>query len=67
MSNKILNINEVAEILGKKPNTIRMKANSDEIPYFFKIGRDWRITESDFYKWIDEQKEKSGAKDEKEN
>ena len=56
---KILNIEEVSEILGKKPNTIRIKANSGEIPYFFKIGRDWRIKEDDLYKWIDELKEKA--------
>ena len=56
---KMLNIDSVADILGKKPNTIRIMISKGEIPYFFKVGRDWRIMESDFYTWLDELKERS--------
>jgi excisionase family DNA binding protein len=56
---KMLNIDDVAEILGKKANTIRLMIGKKEIPYFFKVGRDWRIMESDFYDWLNELKTRS--------
>jgi len=56
---KMLTVEDVSKLLNRKPNTVRMKAHSGEIPYFFKVGRDWRIMEDDFYRWINELKEMS--------
>ena len=56
---KLLNIEDVAEVLGKKANTIRIMIAKGEMPHFFKVGKDWRIMEADFYNWLNELKERS--------
>lgn len=54
---KLLDINDLAEWLGRSPNTIKSDLSRcpDTLPPGFKIGRDWRWRPVDVIAWIDLQ------------
>jgi len=49
---KQLNVNQVAEILGLHENTVRDYFQAARFPGAYKIGSDWRISESDLERWV---------------
>ncbi len=55
--NELLTVSQVAEYLKLKPKTIRYKIKNKEIHGFIKVGRQWRIEESDLKKYIESLKE----------
>ncbi len=59
---KLLTVEQAAERLNLKLNTVRIKIRNGELPYFFKLGRDWRVDEADLEKYIEELKEQSQKK-----
>ena len=52
----ILNINEVAEILGVAPNTIRKLIKNDSIPAV-KVGKRYKITKTKLLNYLGEYNE----------
>lgn len=52
MNNDIMTLEEVAEYLKLKPQTIYKWAQENEIPAL-KIGKEWRFRKSILDKWLD--------------
>lgn len=50
---EVLNVEEVAELLGFQPYTIREKAREGEIPGR-KIGKEWRFSRRQLLEWLEE-------------
>jgi excisionase family DNA binding protein len=46
----ILTVDEVSEVLGMHPLTVRRMARDGELPAF-KVGRQWRIKRELFLRW----------------
>jgi excisionase family DNA binding protein len=55
---KLMTIDDVAEYLQIKSYTVRYKVRNNEIPGFFKIGREWRIKSEDLESWFEAQKKR---------
>ena len=51
----LLTVKQVAEILQWNPFTVTKKAEKGELPGF-KLGREWRFSQADIIRWIDEKK-----------
>lgn len=51
---KIYTVEEVADLLTLKPETVRAMLRDSEINGF-KAGKAWRVTEDDLKKYIQEQ------------
>lgn len=52
-SKEVLNVEEVADLLGFQPYTIREKAREGEIPGR-KIGKEWRFSRRQLLEWLEE-------------
>lgn len=50
---EVLNVEEVAALLGFQPYTIREKAREGEIPGR-KIGKEWRFSRRMLLEWLEE-------------
>src|SRR5690625_3190069 len=59
-SDRILSVNEVAQLTGYTQNTIYGYCSRNEIPYYKKGGRSY-FFESEIYEWIKGGKIKSNA------
>jgi excisionase family DNA binding protein len=62
---ELLTIEEVAEILKLRPDTIRIKIRKGDFPIglFFKMtAGEWRIDEADLRKYIEDLKRKPAKK-----
>ncbi len=51
---KLLNIDELSELIGVKVSTIYQWTHQEYVP-FIKLGRFLRFRESDVMRWIDER------------
>ncbi|HLR71277.1 MAG TPA: helix-turn-helix domain-containing protein [Pseudogracilibacillus sp.] len=51
MRDKLLNVKDVANLLGMHEVTIRDKCRNGDIPAM-KIGRHWKIKEGDLNEWL---------------
>ena len=53
---RLLNIEQVAEILNKAKKTTYDYCETRKLDCAFKIGHEWRIKETDLWDWIERQK-----------
>ena len=58
---KLLEINQVAQILVKSPKTIYNYLETGLLDCGFKIGNEWRIEETDLWDWVKRQKVTNGV------
>ncbi len=56
MSNRILTLEQAAEVMQLKPETIRRYLKSGKLPGR-KVGKQWRIAEDDLINLVSEPKE----------
>ena len=53
MTKRLLNVEEVAAILAKKPRTVLEYCTAGYLDIAFKIGNEWRIPEDELWEiWI---------------
>ena len=55
MVEKLLSVNDVAELLGLHPQTVRDFAGDGKLPGF-KVGRAWRFKPSDIEAYLERQR-----------
>lgn len=56
---ELLTVDQVAEKLNLKPDTVRMKIRDGKIPGFFKMDAGgWRIDKEDLQKYIENSKKR---------
>lgn len=55
---KIMTIKEVAEYLNLHHLTVYRLAKEGKIPFFFRVGRQWRIKKQLLEKWVDQETER---------
>ena len=60
---RLLNLEEVSELISIPVSTLRKWAKSKYLPAF-KLGTNWRVSEEDLSQWIAEQKLEEKKKEE---
>ena len=55
MADKLLDVDEVAELLGVEPSTVRHYIRTKQLPAI-RLGNQYRISEKDLQKFLDERR-----------
>jgi len=55
LADKLLDVDEVAELLGVEPSTVRHYIRTKQLPAI-RLGNQYRISEKDLQKFLDERR-----------
>ena len=53
---KMLSVKDIAERLGRHPESIRRMIRSNKFPVTYEVNKSFLIKESDFVAWLETQK-----------